>query len=288
MKFRINFVQFIIGAERGMEMKTFQLNDYALHVFFSDAGSFYVTMEVLEKDGHAVLVNTGFTRSAARKISHWIKEKGLILDKVFIMHFDPDYYFGLETVIREFPEVIAYAPKVTVDNIYSSVPGKLAVWKNVLKEDAPVNPVIPKALENRAVNLVGVPFVFNGETGRINLWDEKNRVLLGGIDTFNEIHVFLADTGSREKLEAWIKRLNTLEALNPDILIPSHGVETGAFDKNALVHTREYLKSAMDGISRAENSRELTDFLLAAYPDRENKGVVELGAKVLMGELQWG
>lgn len=34
MKFRINFVQFIIGAERGMEMKTFQLNDYALHVFF--------------------------------------------------------------------------------------------------------------------------------------------------------------------------------------------------------------------------------------------------------------
>ena len=44
----------------------------------------------------------------------------------------------------------------------------------------------------------------------------------------------------------------------------------------------------MDGISRVENSRELTDFLLATYPDRKNKGVVELGAKVLMGELQWG
>lgn len=269
-------------------MKTFQLNDYTMHVFFTDAVSFFVTMAVLEKDGHAILVNTGFTRSAARKISHWIKEKGLILDKVFIMHCDPDYYFGLETVIREFPEVIAYASQETVDKICASLSDKLDVWKNILKEDAPVNPVIPKALENGAVNLVGVPFVFNGETGRINLWDEKNRVLLGGIDTFNEIHVFLADTGSREKLEAWIKRLHALDALHPEILIPSHGVETGAFDKNALVHTREYLKSAMDGISRAENSRELTDFLLAAYPDRENKGVVELGAKVLMGELQWG
>ena len=64
--------------------------------------------------------------------------------------------------------------------------------------------------------------------------------------------------------------------------------ENGTFDTEALIHTREYLKSAIDGISRAENSRELTDFLLAAYPDRENKGVVELGAKVLMGELQWG
>lgn len=191
-------------------------------------------------------------------------------------------------MVREFPEVIAYASQETVDKICTSLSGKLDVWKNVLKEDAPVNPVIPKAMEKGPIDFLGVPFIFSGETGRINLWDEKNRVLLGGIDTFNEIHVFLADTGSREKLEAWIKRLNTLEALNPDILIPSHGVETGAFDKNALVHTREYLKSAMDGISRAENSRELTDFLLAAYPDRENKGVVELGAKVLMGELQWG
>lgn len=269
-------------------MKTFQLNDYALHVFFTDAESFFVTMAVLEKDGHAVLVNTGFTRTAAKKVSQWIKGKGLTLDKVFITHFDPDYYFGLETVIREFPEVIAYAPQETVDRIYTSLPGKLAVWKNVLKEDAPVNPVIPKALEKGPVNLLGVPFIFNGETGRINLWDEKNRVLLGGIDTFNEIHVFLADTGSREKLEAWSKRLSVLEALNPAVLIPSHGAEHGAFDKTALMHTREYLKSAIDGISQAENSRELTDILLAAYPDRENEGVVELGAKVLMGELQWG
>lgn len=51
-------------------MKTFQLNDYTMHVFFTDAVSFFVTMAVLEKDGHAILVNTGFTRSAARKISH--------------------------------------------------------------------------------------------------------------------------------------------------------------------------------------------------------------------------
>lgn len=269
-------------------MKTFQLNDYVLHVFFSDADSFYVTMAVLEKDGHAAMVNTGFTQSAARKVSHWIKEKGIILDKVFITHFDPDYYFGLETVIREFPEVIAYAPQETVDKIYSSLPGKLEVWKNVLKEDAPVNPVIPKAWGNETINLVGVPFVLLGDSGRINFWDEKNRVLLGGIDTFNEIHVFLADTGSREKLEAWIKRLDVLDALHPEILIPSHAAENGTFDTEALIHTREYLKSAIDGISRAENSRELTDFLLAAYPDRENKGVVELGAKVLMGELQWG
>ncbi|MGN8834847.1 MBL fold metallo-hydrolase [Allisonella histaminiformans] len=269
-------------------MKTFQLNDYTLHVFFNDAVSFFVTMAVLEKDGHAAMVNTGFTQSAARKVSHWIKEKGIILDKVFITHFDPDYYFGLETVIREFPEVIAYASQETVDKICTSLSGKLDAWKNVLKEDAPVNPVIPKAMEKGLIDFLGVPFIFSGETGRINLWDEKNRVLLGGIDTFNEIHVFLADTGSREKLEAWIKRLDVLDALHPEILIPSHAVENGTFDTEALIHTREYLKSAIDGISRAENSRELTDFLLAAYPDRDNKGVVELGAKVLMGELQWG
>lgn len=110
-------------------MKTFQLNDYTMHVFFTDAVSFFVTMAVLEKDGHAILVNTGFTRSAARKISHWIKEKGLILDKVFIMHCDPDYYFGLETVIREFPEVIAYASQETVDKICTSLSDKLDVWK---------------------------------------------------------------------------------------------------------------------------------------------------------------
>ncbi len=63
-------------------MKTLEVKDYNLHVFFTGAESFYVTMALLEKDGHAALVNTGFTQSGAGKIAQWIKDKGLILDKV--------------------------------------------------------------------------------------------------------------------------------------------------------------------------------------------------------------
>ena len=65
-------------------------------------------------------------------------------------------------------------------------------------------------------------------------------------NSFNVTAVILADTGSEEKLQAWINRLTSLEALNPEIVIPSHADLNASFDKKALSATKEYLQKAIE------------------------------------------
>lgn len=107
-------------------------------------------------------------------------------------------------------------------------------------------------------------------------------------EQINELHIFLADTGSEEKLQAWIDRLTSLEALNPEIIIPSHADLNASFDKKALSATKEYLQKAIEFTKASSRSEELAASLKTAYPDYINTRVIDLGAKVLLGEIQWG
>ena len=86
-------------------------------------------------------------------------------------------------------------------------------------------------------------------------------------EQINELHIFLADTGSEEKLQAWIDRLTSLEALNPEIIIPSHADLNASFDKKALSATKEYLQKAIEFTKASSRSEELAASLKTAYPD---------------------
>lgn len=107
--------------------------------------------------------------------------------------------------------------------------------------------ILLKAVTGDKQNILGAEFEFVGDDkNRINLFEKNEKLLIGGIDIFNELHIFLADTGSEEKLQAWINRLTSLEALNPEIVIPSHADLNASFDKKALSATKEYLQKTIE------------------------------------------
>jgi len=264
-------------------------NDIKLTVFLSDENSFLVTSTLIEKGGHAFLINAKFTQSDAKEIVDYIATNNLILDKIFIIHGDPDYYFGLETIKASYPKAIAYATQPTVEHIVHSVLGKLQVWGNVLGENAPNNVVLPKVFEEKTIEFQGLTFEIVGlDNHRTSLFNKELELLIGGIDTFNEIHVFLADTSSREAMEVWIANVKELQALNAKIIVPSHGSIEKSFDNKLLTATVDYLETAIRASEESKDSTDFTTKLEAAYPGFANKGVLALSAKVVMKEIPWG
>lgn len=262
---------------------------YDLVTFFTDARSFYVTATLVVKDDKALLVNSFFTRSSAEEVVSYLKAAGLTLEKIFIQHGDPDYYFGLETIREAFPKAYAWATKQVAEHIMNTLCGKVTFWHPVLKEEGPVNPVIPAVLEGESFDFEGFTFkVVGSDLTRTSLYEETEMVLLGGIDVFNEIHVFLADTSAEEDRKAWISRVRELEALEPVIVIPSHGFADGSFDTKALAHTAEYLEKSIEFEKETKTGKEMADKLLAAYPQAKNNEVVALGAGVVKKEIPWG
>jgi glyoxylase-like metal-dependent hydrolase (beta-lactamase superfamily II) len=277
-------------GERNKSMrKILSTENFKIHVFGTDDNSFNVTAVILQKEADAYLINAGFTKAAANELVDFINTEKLNLKGAFIIHGDPDYYFGMEQILRSVPKLEILSTEETQQHIAESVVGKLAVWSSVLQEQAPVNVILPKAVTGDKLNILGTEFEFVGDDkNRINLFEKNEKLLIGGIDIFNELHIFLADTGSEEKLQAWIDRLTSLEALNPEIVIPSHADLNASFDKKALSATKEYLQKAIAFTKASSSSEELAASLKTAYPDYINTGVIDLGAKVLLGEIQWG
>ncbi|MBU3156561.1 MBL fold metallo-hydrolase [Clostridium estertheticum] len=264
-------------------------NNVKLTVFTSDENSFMVTSTLIEKAGHAFLINAKFTQSDAKEIVEYIEKSNLTLDKIFIIHGDPDYYFGLETIKAAFPKAIAYATQPTVEHIASSVLGKLQVWKPVLLENAPTNIVLPQVFAEKTIEFQGLTFDLVGlDNHRISLFNKELELLFGGIDTFNEIHIFLADTSSKEAMEDWTANLKKLQELHAKIVVPSHGSIEKSFDDKLLTATIDYLETAIKASEQSKNSADFIEKLEAAYPGFANKGVLALSAKVVMKEIPWG
>lgn len=269
--------------------KELSTNSFAITVFGTDDASFNVTATVLEKGKDAYLVDAGFAKATALEIVSFLKEKGLVLKGAFVLHGDPDYYFGMEQVLRAFPEVEILSTAETQQHIAETVVGKLAVWNSALGDEAPANVVLPKAISRTTLDILGTEFKLVGDDpARANLFQKDESLLIGGIDTFNELHLFLADTGSEEQLGTWASRVSSLEALGASLVIPSHADLKGSFDSKALSATKDYLETAIELAQSASRSEELAASLRAAYPSYINTGVVDLGAKVLTGEIQWG
>ena len=277
------------GERNKSVRKALSTENFKIHVFGTDDNSFNVTAVILQKEADVYLINAGFTKAAANELVDFINTEKLNLKGAFVIHGDPDYYFGMEQILRSIPKLEILSTEETQQHIAESVIGKLAVWSSVLQEQAPVNVILPKAVTGDKLNILGTEFEFVGDDkNRINLFEKNDKLLIGGIDIFNELHIFLADTGSKEKLQAWIDRLTSLEALNPEIVIPSHADLNASFDKKALSATKEYLQKAIEFTKASSRSEELAASLKTAYPYYINTGVIDLGAKVLLGEIQWG
>ncbi|MDQ8770006.1 cytoplasmic protein, partial [Streptococcus ruminantium] len=166
---------------------------------------------------------------------------------------------------------------------------KLAVWGPQLGDNAPTNVVVPKAFTEKSIKFAGQDFALVGDdTHRLSLYNKENRLLIGGIDTFNETHVFLADTATKEKIQDWRSRLNSLLALDTALVIPSHADGSASFDKAALQATADYLEASLEVLDQVSDSTSFADAMKNRYPSYLNTGVLILSAKVITGEMPWG
>ena len=141
----------------------------------------------------------------------------------------------------------------------------------------------------KTIEFQGLTFEIVGlDNHRTSLFNKELELLIGGIDTFNEIHVFLADTSSKEAMEVWIGNVKDLQALNAKIIVPSHGSIEKSFDNQLLTATIDYLETAIKASEESKDSADFISKLDAAYPGFANKGVLALSAKVVMKEIPWG
>ncbi|MBB3642814.1 glyoxylase-like metal-dependent hydrolase (beta-lactamase superfamily II) [Variovorax sp. BK613] len=256
---------------------------------------FPVSSEIVTGQADAVLIDAQFQRNDAEALVQKIKATGKKLTTVYISHSDPDYYFGLDVIQAAFPDAKIVATPQTVAAIQASKDGKLAHWGPILKDNAPKALVVPQPLAGDSIELEGRKIQVVGLDGptpeRSFAWIPSLKAVVGGIPVSANIHVWVADTQTPESRRDWIKTLGRIEALHPKTVVPGHYLPnangSAPYSLASVKFTRDYLRAFEAEAAKAKDSTALIAAMKKRYPKLQDVSSLELGAKVIKGEMKW-
>jgi glyoxylase-like metal-dependent hydrolase (beta-lactamase superfamily II) len=262
--------------------------------FPAGESGFFRAPVLLSGERDAILIDAGFTLSDGLKITQEIRNTGRKLTTIYITQSDPDYYFGLKPVTDAFPEARVIAAASTRDAILETAGQKLAVWRTLLGNNGPQTLseiIIPEAhrspvlsLEGHSIHIMEADALEN----RRWLWVPSLKAVFGGVLVFSGLHVWTADTPTPEARAAWLRALDTMAQLKPEVVVPGHMQTYSLTDASAIQWTRNWLMAFEAELARSENSAALVDALLTRYPEAGFVIALQTGAGVATGEIVWG
>lgn len=263
----------------------------SLKVYNADAQSFNVNSVLISGPTEAVVVDAGFTRADAYRIAANVLDSGKKLTTVLVSNADPDYYFGAEVLKQLFPDARVVTTPAVRSRIQAKMQAKLGFWGPKMGANAPQSPVLPDLLQGNTVTVDGEALEVRGTTGllahRPYVWVPALRAVVGNVAVFGNMHVWTADTKTVEERAAWIAQLDEMAALKPAVVVPGHMKAGTPIDAANLSFTRDYLKSFDAAVQESAGSAQLMQAMQAAYPQLGTSLSLEIGAKVVKGEMPW-
>lgn len=257
-----------------------------------DPKGFQVSSTLVMGQKDAILFDAQFTQSDAHRLVADVLESGKNLTTVFVSEGDPDYYFGLNVVKQAFPNAKFVTTPAVLAHIKASIAKKLEVWGPQLGANGPATTVIPEALNGNVLELEGQRLEVNYGVGAKKdsayVWIPSIKTVLGGVLIFNDLHVWTAYANPTKEMRTdWIKSLEKIAALKPNVVIPGHTKAGSPQTIAAVTFTHDYLIAYEKEVAKAKDSSELITVMKKIYPEAGLDVALAIGAKVSKGEMKW-
>jgi len=261
--------------------------DLKIQNFLAQPEHFGVTSTLIEGDKEVLLVNAQFSKSEALRIAADILDSGKTLKTIFVSYGDPDFYFGLDVFKQYFPNVQIIATPETVKHIQDTQALKVQYWGPKMGANAPSQIIVPQAYTAKTLKLENESIEIKGKKELTYLWIPSVKAVVGGIPVSSGIHLWTADTPTVKDRTEVVQTLESIKALNPKVVVPAHMKAGAAEGLDAVNFSIDYLKQYEKAVKVTKNSAELIKAMQKQYPALGESSSLELGAKVVKGEMQW-
>ncbi|AUX87869.1 MBL fold metallo-hydrolase [Acinetobacter tandoii] len=261
--------------------------DLKIHTYLAKPEHFGVTSTLIEGDKEVMLVNAQFSKSEALRIAAEILDSGKTLKTIFVSYGDPDFYFGLDVFKQYFPNVKIIATPETVQHIQATQALKVQYWGPQMGVNAPSKIIVPEVYTPKTLTLEDEVIAIKGQKELTYLWIPSAKAVVGGIPVSSGIHLWMADTPSSKDRAEVVKTLESIKALQPEVVIPAHMQAGAAEGLNAVNFSIDYLKQYEKAAKNSKNSAQLIQSMQQQYPDLAESGNLALGAKVVKSEMKW-
>lgn len=268
-----------------MTYTTYRGNSYTYYTMEPEP-IFGATATIIAREGHGLLVDTQFSKADAESIIGVARAQKINIEVIYISYSDPDYYFGAAQIKNAFPNAKVIATVNTIQRIQQTYSDKLKIWADVLKGKKPKTILIPEPVGN-LISFAGQDFSIVGhDPAKQTVYNVEDKLLLGGILVATDSHLFMADTKTKDAQEGWIRSLDELISLKPQVVIPGHFKKGNHFLPENLTFTKNYIGSFIAAEQEATSSNDIIQKMQQAYPDLTT-GSLEMSAKVVTGEQAW-
>ncbi|MGY5425420.1 Vmh family MBL fold metallo-hydrolase [Enterobacter cloacae] len=253
-----------------------------------DKGMFAVSSTLVSGPKEAVLFDAQFSVKDGEALVDKIRKSGKTLNKIVITSGDPDFYFGLQPLVKAFPNAKVVATQQVVDHIKATKDAKLAFWGPQMKDGAPTELIVPQVLASTTFMVDGEKIdIEQPESYAAYVWIPSAKTILGGTGVAWGIHVWTADTQTPASRKEWQQTLESMAAHKPERVIPGHYLGTPPAGSGALDFTRDYLQRFEQALSEHKTSTGVISAMKKQYPGLAEESSLELSAKVNTGEMKW-
>ncbi len=239
-------------------------------VWNTSAGSLHANMTIIMGEKDAILVDTPFLRSDAYRLAAEILETGKTLKYIVISHAHPDHLFGASVLKEVFPDAQVIAQAKVVDEAWAGTRGRYDYWAPQIGALAPQKFVFPQVykdatinLEGREIQLIG-PLQGDAENSTLVYVPSLKLVATSDV-TFNQVHVYWGGE-TRAQRDAWLRTLDRVASLNPDIVIAGHAKPGTPNNMSAVTYTRAYLNRVNSAIAEIKTAADYTTIMKRDFP----------------------
>ncbi|WP_051966831.1 MBL fold metallo-hydrolase [Kitasatospora mediocidica] len=255
-----------------------------VEVFVGPESAFFATSTLIIGQRDAILVDAQLTRSAGRELAEWIAGKNRNLLAVVITHPHPDHYFGVEEVLRLFPQAHVLAAPQVVEEIVRTAAAKVVQWRPVYGDDLPDAPVVPRALLPQPLmidrQLIRVLYLGQGDCAHCTVVHIPSaRTVIAGDLAYNGTHVWTAETTPAER-RVWARNLERIADLGVERVIAGHRAPDHDDDAaRVLTFTDDYLRDFDRSLADHPGDPEgLVTAMSELYGELTLPATLELGA----------
>ncbi|MEH0007663.1 MAG: Vmh family MBL fold metallo-hydrolase [Flavobacteriales bacterium] len=251
-------------------------------------GIFAVSSVLVSGQREAILFDAQFSVEDGQALVDMIRESGKTLTMIYISSGDPDYYFGLEPLQKAFPDVKIVASRSVVKHILETKDAKLEYWGPILAKNAPTSLIVPSVLNDTTLILEGKKIeIKEVNTHEAYLWLPSAKTVFGGVSVYSGMHVWMADSQTKEARQKWAQSLERMAGLKPERVIPGHFLGDIPPKDDAIDFTRGYVAEFEQAVSKSSTSQEIIKTMKALYPLLAGENDLSLSAKVVTKEMEW-
>jgi glyoxylase-like metal-dependent hydrolase (beta-lactamase superfamily II) len=235
------------------------------------------SVSLISGEHDAVLIDALLTPDGAGRAVEWIRATGKNLTTIYITHGHGDHFFGLNTILKAFPNARAVtAPAVIPEARRQLSPDLMRFWNAIFPGQIPEHPIVPDALDGDVIDLEGqelrIIIVGQSDTSvsTIVYIPSLDAVVAGDV-AYNGIHQWLAQTDHEKRMQ-WIASVEQIEALKPKIVVASHKRPDARDDDPATIlsNTKTYIRDFDRSLSQSHSAQELVDRMMALHGDLGN------------------